>query len=326
MAYLRHAQKGLRIYINNANVPLQNALKIFEHMPKNLMDIVKKTDPSTVTQHGLYMRPLSDPSLHPLVAKATPAEAPDTPPNEEEQKAGSLAASNSPDTVVAATVKELVKHSEDCGQPAAQETKRAGAVPTSSVSTQATRGAVADAVSCPVNTLATPGKQSDDTSDIGVPCSAEVPGPSAEINYLSLPVGTPSVSKGSLTGSVGISSTPMGPSTPVQNPPGNKDNSSATAPDTSARDDACPGKGAESPAGWGRGRVSLLGDAAHATIPNGVWRLLLVTRLHLASCKAACSSAYDDTCVHAAKPCGRNTCKGVHADAMFNACIRPVML
>ena len=295
MVYLHHAHEGLKT-VNSANPLLQNALKIFEHMPKTLMDIVKKTDPSTVTQHGLYMRPLTDPSLHPLVAKAPPAEAPDTPPNEEEQKTGSPAAADLPGTVVAATVKELVKYSEDSGQPPAQ----------------ATKGAVPDAVSlCPVSTPATPGQRPDDTTDIDVPSSAKVPGPSAEIKVTSLPVGTPSVLKGSLTGSVGISSTPMGPATPVENPPGNKDSSSATAPDTSTGSDASPDKGAESPAGWGRGRVSLLGDAAHATIPNGVWLLLLSTRLHLASCKAACIY----TCVHAAKPCGCNpmhmrACKG----------------
>ena len=72
-------------------------------MPKSLMDIVKEPDPSTVTQHGLYMRRLSDPSLHPLIAKAPPAEAPDTPPNREEPKTVSIAAINSPDTAEAAT-------------------------------------------------------------------------------------------------------------------------------------------------------------------------------------------------------------------------------
>ena len=39
---------------------LQNVLKVFANFPDELMDIVKGTDPSTVTQHGLYMRPLGD--------------------------------------------------------------------------------------------------------------------------------------------------------------------------------------------------------------------------------------------------------------------------
>ena len=38
---------------------LQNALKVFPDFPPALMDIVRTTDPSTVTQHGLYTRDLS---------------------------------------------------------------------------------------------------------------------------------------------------------------------------------------------------------------------------------------------------------------------------
>ena len=260
MAYLLHAHTGLKFCVNNANAVLQNALKIFEHMPKSLMDIVKKTDPSTVTQHGLYMRPLTDPSLHPLVAKA-PAAAPDTPPNGEEQKTGFPAAPDSPETVVTATVKELVKHSEDSEQTPDQATNRddADAVPSSPVNAPALH--------------VTAGKQSDATADVDFPSNAEVPGPSAETKDPSLSVGTPSVSKGNLKGSVDSSSTPVRPFPPAKNPPAAKDSPSAAAPDTSTGSYACLGKGAEpdSPTGWGRGRVSLLGDAAHATIPNGAW-------------------------------------------------------
>ncbi len=38
---------------------LQNALKVFPDFPPALMNIVRTTDPSTVTQHGLYTRDLS---------------------------------------------------------------------------------------------------------------------------------------------------------------------------------------------------------------------------------------------------------------------------
>lgn len=38
-------------------------MKIFDFMPDDLMDVVKRTDPSTVTQHGLYIRePTDDPN------------------------------------------------------------------------------------------------------------------------------------------------------------------------------------------------------------------------------------------------------------------------
>ena len=175
------------------------------------------------------MRPLTDPSLHPLVAKAPPAEAPKTPPNEEEQKTGSLAASNPPDTVVTATVKELVKHSQDCEQRGAQESKGADAVPTSPP-----------------------------------PASAEMKDPP-------VPAGNSSDLTGNLTDSVGTSSTA------VKAPSTTKGSPNATTPDRKTGTDVGPGKEAEGPAdvreGWGRGRVSLLGDAAHATIPNGAWPL-----------------------------------------------------
>ena len=41
---------------------MQNALKVFDFMPDELMDIVKRTDPSVVTQHGMYVRHLPEES------------------------------------------------------------------------------------------------------------------------------------------------------------------------------------------------------------------------------------------------------------------------
>ncbi len=40
-------------------LPLQNALKVFPDFPPVVMDMVRRTDPSSVTQHGLYTRDLS---------------------------------------------------------------------------------------------------------------------------------------------------------------------------------------------------------------------------------------------------------------------------
>ena len=37
---------------------VQNVKKVFADFPAAIMDIVSSTDPTTVTQHGLYMRPL----------------------------------------------------------------------------------------------------------------------------------------------------------------------------------------------------------------------------------------------------------------------------
>ncbi|DBA89388.1 TPA: hypothetical protein ACH3X2_004747 [Trebouxia sp. C0005] len=38
---------------------LEDVLKCFSHYPDNFLDIVRNTDPSTVTQHGLYIRELT---------------------------------------------------------------------------------------------------------------------------------------------------------------------------------------------------------------------------------------------------------------------------
>ena len=181
---------------------LQNALKIFHYMPKSLMDIVKSTDPSTVTQHGLYMRPLTDPSLHPLVAKATPADAPGTPPKEEEQKANSKATADA----------------------AAEKLAALSTTPAESEGVQGDIQAASEGKATSQD-IADPSKITKDSAAM----SAD-----------------------------------------------NKGDSAASS-EATTEDNAVPKPAAESPAelvtagdeGWGKGRVSLLGDAAHATIPNG---------------------------------------------------------
>ena len=237
------------------------------------MDIVKNTDPSTVTQHGLYMRPLTDPSIHPLVAKAPPAASPDTPPRDEEQKTTSPAASDPPETVVTATLKELVKHSEDTEQPAAQETKRAA--------TDAPCPSPRKAQALPAHAI----KQADMEADADTQSAAKLTGSVADMNG-------PAATKGNPTGSMGNSSAPMRASAPVEACSTTNGSSSTTASDRKTGSDAVMGNGEKAPGeghvGWGSGRVSLLGDAAHATIPNGMWLLLLVKRTHMVSCKAPC--------------------------------------
>ena len=76
---------------------LQNAIKVFANFPDALMDIVKGTDPLTVTQHGLYMRPLADNPLlqhQPTTPHHSPPQGNDTlqpatpPPHETQQPQG----------------------------------------------------------------------------------------------------------------------------------------------------------------------------------------------------------------------------------------------
>ncbi|KAL3154854.1 hypothetical protein ABBQ38_011396 [Trebouxia sp. C0009 RCD-2024] len=259
---------------------LENALKIFKNMPESLMNIVKRTDPSTVTQHGLYMRPLTDPSLHPLVAKAPPAEAPGTPPNEEEQKPASSAEGCKPSEP--ATAQDSIQPSKTDEQPGAQEADMASAdaAPVLQKETENLNLGNSNPKSSPkyAPTLhaQTSEKPVDSAAD-AVTSDAKLSGSPAEMNGTSLPTGAPApVGKSSVsTGSTGTASVPMGNLAPVGVPSATKGTPNAcdASPETNAGSASVPGKGQETPRDedvcWGRGRVSLLGDAAHATIPNG---------------------------------------------------------
>ena len=260
---------------------LQNALKILEHMPKSLMDVVKRTDPSTVTQHGLYMRPLTDPSLHPLVAKAPPAEAPGTPPQEEEQKFGAQAAFGSDHQ---SEDKEKTEHAAgsdkaetlvNSRQAAAPQTADRASADETPLSPEAAPAATAKSLSTKGQSPKTDVHSTFDSSSspAGSKCSSTVP--------LQTP---PTPASSSLTGtSMGISPTPLA-APPISEDNGStstgadrpaKGRTAASASKTMPEKHLGPGKEAETPKPvqsdtWGKGKVTLLGDAAHATIPNGV--------------------------------------------------------
>ena len=251
----------------------------------SLMDIVKRTDPSTVTQHGLYMRPLSDPSLHPLVAKPPPAAPtaptadPTTPPADPNP-----APADPPGTPQQTEQKVLSPYE---GNTAHKPAEPAGIEATTEKSaglrelaaSQAAAG-VSEKHHTPDSAPATArnalpvGAQSNSAAQIAD--QAELVGPSA------VPNGPPATASADSTAAAAHAPTPM---SPYSNIKGN--GHSAKAPDSARQikqsqqaSDACaqPNKGAESrnlpgdsaeSETWGRGRVSLLGDAAHATIPNG---------------------------------------------------------
>ncbi len=60
---------------------MQNAEKVFSDFPDSIMDIVRSTDPSTVTQHGLYMRDLGHNQYSPTSAPpSTPKQGPPAKP------------------------------------------------------------------------------------------------------------------------------------------------------------------------------------------------------------------------------------------------------
>lgn len=60
--------KSLQGESGGADSALRNAEKVFGDFPDSIMDIVRSTDPSTVTQHGLYMRNLGHNQYSPTSA------------------------------------------------------------------------------------------------------------------------------------------------------------------------------------------------------------------------------------------------------------------
>lgn len=266
-------------------VCLQNALKIFRKMPSALMDIVKGTDPTTVTQHGLYMRPLTDPSLHPLLAPNRgpldkPPEqpvAPGTPPHEETAGSTSAAASgqtssgqvNSSDS---GSTTAVCQPQQVVTQEAAREAE--GPSPALTAGTALTKAADALSLnpSAPEDKAMKPDENNPDSN--------------SRENSPAVPAPTPPTLEGSSQMSKDISSSPMGAALGALS-------GSKAEGEPAASEGKFPASGGHpvgtglnpqggnlctQPVGansdpsqlWGRGRVTLLGDAAHATIPNGI--------------------------------------------------------
>ncbi len=270
------------------SVCLQNALKIFKKMPSALMDIVKGTDPTTVTQHGLYMRPLTDPSLHPLLALKPLDKVPEqpappgTPPHEEKERSTSAAASGQvPSGQVNSSESESVAAERELQQvvnpEAAKEAEKPGSALTAG--TALSKAANALSLNCPApeDKAIKPDENNSHGNPLAnSPCVPALTPPALE--------GSSQISKGSSEMSKGSSSSPIGAALgPVSKPEGKADGEPAAPEGSSPALKGHPVGTGFTPQGgdastqavgdpsqlWGRGRVTLLGDAAHATIPNG---------------------------------------------------------
>ncbi len=247
------------------------------------MDIVKGTDPTTVTQHGLYMRPLTDPSLHPLLALKPLDKPPGQPvapgtPRHEEKERSTCAASGQ--------VSSRQVNSSESGSAAAvcqpdqvvnPEAAKEAEGPSSALTAGKALTKAADALSLDCSAADDKAAHPDDNNPHG----------NAIKRSPSVPILTPQAVEGSSPMSKGSSSSPMGAALGAVSKPEGKADGEPAAPEGkfSASEgqpvgaDFTPQGGDPStqPVGaysdqsqlWGRGRVTLLGDAAHATIPNG---------------------------------------------------------
>ena len=196
---------------------MQNAIKVYSQFPDSIMDIVKSTDPSTVTQHGLYMRPLGHTPILPSPTNHPPS-APQTPPQAGNQSQSSSKTPRPPQTPA---------------DPAPQSGFHAKPESTADSSTAPSA-----------------------TSNSRLQSSSSFTSPQLAVNLESP---TPAISDSDQT---------QGPDNTAKRQLNPSDrNTNLQNPNEGIRKGMdCEG-GNEG--GWGRGRVTLLGDSAHATIPNG---------------------------------------------------------
>ena len=265
------------------SVCLQNALKIFKKMPSALMDIVKGTDPTTVTQHGLYMRPLTDPSLHPLLAlkpldrppeQPTP---PGTPPHEEIEMLTSAAASGQVNSSESGSAAAEHEPHQEVNPEAAKEAEG----PSSALTAEKALTKAADALSLNSPTADDKATKPDENNPHDNPLKNSPSVPAVTPPALE---GSSQMSKGSSEMSKGSSSSPMGAALgALSKPEGKADGEPAALEGSSPALKGHPvgtdftpqgGDPSTQPVGdpsqlWGRARVTLLGDAAHATVSNG---------------------------------------------------------
>ena len=242
---------------------LQNALKIFKHMPSVLMDIVKGTDPTTVTQHGLYMRPLTDPSLQPWTAPTAPSDLPKPPPSHADMPlttGEATSAQRSLEQHGSSPAKpDKSVHSGETENTAEKEVAKEAGGSVAGLAADNALAKSADALSLEAPAAVSSLQQARSNGSIHLntsPLSA-LPNGSSTITMgtRSTPIGKPSATKGKLEGKPASTT-------------GSSSASKGTMEDKAGSAQPLGTEPAPSQL-WGRGRVTLLGDAAHATIPNG---------------------------------------------------------
>ena len=261
LSCLKQSQGMLEIWLS---CMLQNALKIFKHMPATLMDIVKGTDPTTVTQHGLYMRPLTDPSTKPWAAPMSPSDLPKPPASNADMPLKTEEATSDQSSLVEhgsspAAPGKFVR-SGDAEKTAEKEVGKEAGGSVAVLTADNALAESADALSLEAPAAAASLQQGRSNGSIHLkdssPLSALPNGSSTvTMGTRSIPMGKPSATKGKPEGK---------PAAPT----GSSSASKGIMEDKAGAAQLLGTETAPSQL-WGRGRVTLLGDAAHATIPNG---------------------------------------------------------
>lgn len=95
---------------------LENAMRVFADFPQPLLDIVKSTDPTTVTQHGLYIRALGDAPETAAAASSAMQESSQSPSQITDQASPKPIASSAAQTQQVSDEQESGQHSHQSSQ------------------------------------------------------------------------------------------------------------------------------------------------------------------------------------------------------------------
>ncbi len=288
MAFLSYnRQFGTETSLFSSCCCLQDVLKCFSHYPDNFLDIVRNTDPSTVTQHGLYIRELTHDYRSSHVCPQDSSSLP--------QQTGQDAAYNGQVSSVHGHKAGFDRESPsierqsqegEAGQGSSGKSPQAGLAPRTPQQTSSSGASLTaqDHQQASKNTLAASHAVQDRQQASSATADASLSVPAAQDLHQNLPqvvIEAENSNKNiAFTSPSGVKQGAA--SNPPQEPPqGSQEATGQASLQAQSEGDANQLKGSVSQAKggaesasqgvWGRGRVTLLGDAAHATVPNGQW-------------------------------------------------------
>lgn len=261
---------------------LEDALKCFSHYPDNFLDIVRNTDPSTVTQHGLYIRELTHDHCTSYVC---PQDSSSVPQQTGQGTAhnGQVSAANRQKSGFdrGSPLLERQNVESEAGQGSSRQSPQAESAPRTPQQTSSS-GASLTAQDHQQANKSTPKAVHDRQQASNVTADASLSVPAAQDRDQNSPhvVVKADNSKDDvlLTRPSGLkqdaaSNPPQEPSQGSQEATGQASLQAQSEGNTNQlKGTVSHAKGGAESASqgvWGRGRVTLLGDAAHATVPNG---------------------------------------------------------
>ncbi len=266
---------------------LQDVLKCFSHYPDNFLDIVRNTDPSTVTQHGLYIRELTHDhrSSHvcPQVISSLPQQT-----GQDAAHNGQVSTANGQKSGFDRGSLLLERQSQEgeAGQGSSRKSPQAELAPHTPQQTSSSEASLTAQDHQQANTSTPEASHAvqDRQQASNATADASLSVPAAQDLHQSSPqmVFRAGNSKENIAFTRPSGLKQDAASNPPQEPPqGSQEATGHASLQAQSVGNANQLKGSVSQAKggaesasqgvWGRGRVTLLGDAAHATVPNGQW-------------------------------------------------------